>query len=66
MQRQKLETTKNKFLRNAAGCTLKDQVRKTVISSDVNILKLSNSIQNDRLNWIYHVETVELERVPNG
>jgi hypothetical protein len=63
-QRQKIETAEMKFLRNVAGCTLKDQIRNTVIRNELKIFSVNNRIQNNILNRIHHVGRMEPERVP--
>jgi hypothetical protein len=53
-----------KFLRNVAGYTLKDQIRNTVIRTELTVFSVNNRIQNNRLNWIHHVGRIEPERIP--
>jgi hypothetical protein len=57
------EETEMEFLRNAAGYALKPQIRNTVLRKKINIFSLKNGIQNNRLNWISHVGSMEPERI---
>jgi hypothetical protein len=41
-----------------------DQIRNTVIRNELTIFSVNNRIQNNRLNWIYHVGRMAPERIP--
>jgi hypothetical protein len=43
--------------------TLEDSIRNTVIGNKLNIFNLNNTIENNRINWIHHVERMEPEHI---
>jgi hypothetical protein len=59
--------SRNDFLRNVMGCTLKNQIRNRVILHKLNIFNLNENIQNNRqlIDWrnkIHSTSEVTLER----
>jgi hypothetical protein len=58
-QRQKTETAEMKFLRNSVVYALEDQIR-----NNLHIFNLNNRIQNNSLNWIHYMESLDPECIP--
>jgi hypothetical protein len=61
---QKIGTAEMKFLTNLIVYTLEDPIRNTVIRNKLTTFNLNNTIQNNRINWIHHIERIEPERIP--
>jgi hypothetical protein len=58
-----MDTAEMLLRRNAAGCTLRDQIRDTVIRSELNIFNSNNQLQNNKLNWIHRAERMEPKQI---
>jgi hypothetical protein len=62
-QEATIEIVEIKFLRSAAGCIKKDQIRNTKIREELNIFNLNAKIMNSRSQWKYHVQRMEDRRI---